>query len=268
MKNTVQICAILTLVTGCGGGGGPSAPAQAPAIEAATVVVPLRSAIDSQATKGLSANFSLSGTSGGAAKIAINGSGALTAAPSNASSVNGVPAVTSTQDLSGSVVINGTSTPLANKVVSYFGASDISRIADESAATFIVYGGYSIPATAKAGDSGSAWTATIYKSRSQVVAPGSGRIEATYSVTKDTASSLLVTITSDTYGDDCDLVNATNVPSFCPANLPANHVFAAHTGQTKTVYRIGASGTLSLVSIHQDTYDTSGAVYQSMLFSF
>jgi hypothetical protein len=264
MKNTVLMCAILTLTSACG--GAVSVPAQT-AVDP-IVVVPLRSAIDSLTTKGLVANFSLSGTTGGITKTTTTGNGTISILPSGASIVNGVSALTSTQELSGSQIVNGVSTPLASKVISYFSAADISRIVDESSSAFTVYDTFTIPATLKVGDSGSAWGATIYKSRSQVVAPGSGRVVAAYSAAKDAATSLLVTFTVDTYGDACDLVNTTSVPSFCIANLPSNYVFNVHTRHAETVYRISTSGTVSVVSIRQDAYGSGGLLYQSLLFSF
>jgi hypothetical protein len=166
------------------------------------------------------------------------------------------------------MVANGTSTALSSISSNFVSATNYARLADESNTSFTVYSTYTVPATVKAGDAGSAWAATTYQSSARIVAPGTARVVATYLAAKDTSTSLLVTFLVDSYGDPCDLVNTTSVPSFCETNLSPTHIFNTHTRQSQTVYRVNTSGAITLVSIRQDVYADTGAVYQSILFTF
>lgn len=265
-----SILAVMALA-GCGGGGGSGGTSSQP--PAVTIdpnfTVPLRAALAGIATKGLSGSFSISGTTAGASNIQVTGTGTVTLSPGAPDTLNGSPVTKSTQTLSGSMTVSGSpATAISSSSLNFTNSADSSRIADESAAAFTIYTAYTIPASVKAGDTGPAWLSTMFKDRSQITLPGIGRVVATYSASKDTATSLLVTILVDTYGDNCNLINTSSLPSFCLTNLSRDYVFNVRWQQSETVYRVDTSGSVKLVSIRQDAYGPATTPYQRLLFSF
>lgn len=252
------------LIASCGGGSGPAAtPAPATPLS-----VPLKDALASLILKGASASFTMSGTIGGTIKTPISGTGTITISAGVPTTINGSPGLVATQILTGTQIVGGASSSLAATTKNFASLPEVNRLADESNSSFAVYKTYTVPDTVRAGDAGSAWDATIYQSRDKITAPGVGRIVSTYQVSSDQASSLLVTILTDSYGDNCNLVNTSTVPSFCLTSLPPDHVFSAHLRQSQAVYRIDANGGIKFVSLRQDAYADTGTVYQSVLYKF
>lgn len=264
-------CAILLTGCGGGGGGGSNSTPQAP-VTSLAFTVPLASALGQLATKGTVATFNLVGTVGAvgsATKTPVSGSGTFTLSPAVDSVLDGSAVIKSTQLISGNLQVNGAASAVATTSATFYSKAGALRLADESNTNYVKYSSYTIPVNVSAGDVGSAWLATTYMSRGQISPPGTGRIVATYSASKDSPTSLLVAFLIDTYGDDCNLINTSSVPyMFCGTNLPASHVFNTHTSQTVSTYRIDISGVATLVSIHQYLYGTGGAISTDLMYSF
>lgn len=270
VKTVVFGIAVVAALVGCGGGGGSTNTQSPPPVAIdPNLTVPLRAALASITTKGLTGSFAISGATGGPANIQVTGTGTATLSPGIPDTLNGSAVIKSTQALTGSMTVSGSpTTALSTSSLNFTSSTDSSRIADESAAAFTVYTAYTVPTSAKAGDAGPAWLSTMFKDRTQITLPGVGRVVATYSASKDTATSLLVTILVDTYGDTCNLINTSSVPTFCLTNLGRDYVFNVRWQQSETVYRIDTSGSVKLISIRQDAYGPATTPYQRLLFSF
>lgn len=264
MNKVMMLAALAALVSACGGGGGGASQAPAQSAADASLAIPTQPVLANISSKGFKREFTISGTSGSSA---VTGTGTFVRGPAVAVTMGNVAALQSTQVLTGSIIVNGTSKPLSSTSIEYVDINSHSDISADAGTDHYLYAPYLIPATIKAGDTGMAGTATIYGSSMEIDGNRTGRISRVFSVASDTNNSLLITYTADFYGHDCGKPSP-SVPTICfkPYVTPT-YVFNDHVSQTKVTYRYMSSGDFGLVSVKSYIY-SGGSITQELTFTF
>lgn len=181
----VSFSCALTL-TACGGGGGNT-----PAPVASDASFNLQSAQRSEFVTPSVRNFSVSGTSNG---FAVTGSGTETAGSVTAGTFEGTAALQRTITVSGSVVVNGITLPLAASTTDWTDTNYVPRGSASTSEYTVIQGTPAIPTAARVGDLGTLFTATRYADSTRTGLIGTMR--TTYSLAADTATTALVSVTS------------------------------------------------------------------------
>lgn len=244
MKYLALVLGSVMLVA-CGGGGTSSA---VPTVTVPTVVidpnltVPFQTAVANLVNNGFSKTFTISGwidestISNPRPPTQISGSGTFTAGPPSAGTLNGASVLAVTQVITGSQTANGQSAAFSATGILYFNSSNYTLAGTAAGGVNTLISAHTYPATVKAGSTGSLGNGTTGR-----VLPTTSTF--TYSVTSDSATSLLVTFIESTYfplgGND----------------------------QTQTVYRVDTSGKITPVSTTIQRY-SSGTLYKSLAFTF
>ena len=236
-------------LTACGGGS--SAPTQTPTQPQVQIdpnmTVPFKTALINSAKNGYVGSFTVSGwvdnstLSNPQPRATVTGTGTLNMAVGAMATFNSGPfigksvykqvATTNLTLTSGTSTQSSTGT--ANSYIdSVFGST---RAVESSGATYW-YADYLLPDTVKAGSTGSLGASA---DTNNVVTT-----KETYSAATDSATSLLVTITKDTF------------------TAPIGK-----TGQTISVYKIDTQGNLSIKSIESNAYYQSTQI-KNLVFTF
>lgn len=179
----VSFSCALTL-TACGGGGGNT-----PAPVASDASFNLQSAQRSEFVTSSVRNFSVSGTSNGFAVTGTETAGGVTAG-----TFEGTAALQRTITVSGSVVVNGITQPLASSTTDWTDTNYVPRGSASTSEYTVIQGTPAIPTAARVGDLGTLFTATRYADNTRTGLIGTMR--TTYSLAADTATTALVSVTS------------------------------------------------------------------------
>lgn len=243
MKYLALVLGSVMLVA-CGGGGTSSA---VPTVTVPTVVidptltVPFQTAVANLVNNGFSKTFTVSGwidqstISNPVPPTPISGSGTLTAGTPSAATLNGASVLKVTQVITGSQTANGQSAAFSATGILYFNSNNYTLAGTVAGGVNTIISAYTYPAIVKAGSTGSLGNGTtggLFPTTSTF----------TYSVTSDSATSLLVTFIESTYS-------------------------VSGEGTTQTVYRVDTSGKITPVSTTTQKYFL-GKLYQSLTFTF
>ena len=264
-KHLFSILGIIFALTvgGCGGSGGDSPPAPAPAAQEPidpNLTIPVQTAYANFVNTGLDQPFTISGwidestgvnprpptpiTGSGRLTIGAGVAGTFTGGPFDGSAVFRVTEVTT-----GTIVTNGQSTPIGSTGQVYFYANNYTTLVTDFPGEYTVYDAHTYPETVKAGDTGFVRNGRQYQSFVDSLKPEGPfphpiLITVAYAVLSDSATTLLVRFIED-----------------------SNDSILGHLGQTQTVYRIDTVGNVSPVSVTTLKYFL-GSVYQTIAFTF
>jgi len=193
--------------------------------------VNVQAALSSIATKGLTQDFTISGSYRG---YQATGSGVETVTPGQATTLNGAPVLSETEAYNATIVVANRNVTISESDVAYLDPANYNFVVvDDSSYSsysgsityYTTYTTVAYPTTVQAGACGLAETTKLYSDPSMASQIGTGTLS--YSVAADglSTSTLLVTFVSDEY----DMNNT-------------------HTVEETVVYRVDTSGNGSLVS--------------------
>lgn len=221
-KSLIGLC-LVALLSGCGGGGGsvePSGPVTS------TLSFPVQSAWGAYVAAGTTKSFVISGTCSGTAS-------ATQSAAAGGATFEGVTGRLSATRVFTMSLSNCTPASSAVTTTLYF---DTNYVPLGSSTVGTNYGVYLVPPTippsVMVGGAGILGTATLYTNSTKSVA--AGRVDASYVVEADTASTVIFNLIAKVY-----------------------NVAGVLTATEQDRYRIGATGALTLVSI--DTQAANGS---------
>lgn len=237
MKYLAVVLSSVMLVA-CGGGGSSPAVAIDP-----NLTVPLQKAMANLVNNGMNKRFTLTGSVDNSTQAnpvplaAITGSGTLTLGVPSAATFNGASVLQATEVITGSATANGQTVPIASSGTVYYDPSNYTTVGTVAGSATTVNSAYIYPATVKVGSTGSLGNGST----------SGGAISTStataYTVASDTATSLLVRIIQGTTS------------------------FLSDTTTSQTVYRIDASGGISLVSIEVQQGFLS-KIYKILTYTF
>jgi len=191
MIKTIKILPLvsaISLLSACGGGGSSSA-SEAATTTAAGTTYPVRQAMTTVFTHGLQQTLNVTGTvNSGTETSPLGGSITFTLSGATSATFDGAPALQLTRTTSGSLIVNGTSSPFDATVTDYLNASYApigSYTSDSSEYCFTDKPG-EYPVTAVVGQKGTVFTSTCF-SDSTKKTPTSTGIQ-TYEVTAGAGS--------------------------------------------------------------------------------
>ncbi len=231
--NVVAVAAVAAGLVGCGGGGSSTTTAPAtPAAVASTNSFALLAGYKAYVSSAATNKFTITGD--------CTGTGTVTDAAPVASSFEGVAgkSQTTTTALTLATCLGastgGASSPTQS--VTYYD-NNLTPVGDTSDGAFSKFSPAAtpLPVSVKVGDSGVIGTELTYTNSTKLVYSGSSNF--TYTVEADTATTVIVNLTSKSYDS---------------ANKP--------TSVQQSRYRIAADGTLSVVSIDLVIYGNFGAL--------
>ena len=196
MNRTLALLSIFVssacgVLSACGGGN-----SGAGAGSAAPVAFNLGAAVANLSSAGLSANLTISGTVNG---VTVSGTAALTDDPAVADTFNGVVGRAQTTQVSGTIIVNGQSSPYSATTVSYEDPNYATLGMSSSAEYDVAQSPLSLPSSVSIGGSASLGTLSRYSDSTKSVSLGT--IDASYSAKADPANSgaVIFSIVHQTY---------------------------------------------------------------------
>lgn len=186
MKKRALMIAVLAtplLMAGCGGGGGGD-PAPAVSTETYQTWTAWVNTLNESGTR----SFSISGTSNG---LSVTGSGTATFGALNATTFDGKSALGKTTVLTGTVSVNGQSSPYGGTSTGYVD-SNYRPLGTQADEYWVVTGTPTIPQTARVNDAGTMYTANRYANSTKATLLGTATV--TYAVQPDSGSTALLRI--------------------------------------------------------------------------
>lgn len=216
-------------ITACSGGGGSTtAVSEVPA----TVTVPLLTAIGNEINNGYTKNFTLTGTWG---TSTVTGNGTDTAGAATSAVLNGISYLKQTGIDSYTYAINGVNYSVNNTAIAYNNPSNYAPAFNDSGTEYRAYPSTFVwPASIKTGDTGSFTDVPVYTD--STLSTQTKTLKISYSVTADTASTVLFTLITNGY-------NMSNVRTY------------TSTG----VRKIATDGTVARVKATYINYPTTGS---------
>lgn len=209
--------------------------------DAGGVSVNVQQVIANVVANGFNASFTISGWMQ-SPSYSVSGSGTASEGPGVATSLNGRSVYSQTTVITGNVVFNGTSIPVASSGTEYRNSADYSFVAENAGSYYLHVVSSSLPTTVRAGSTGTDATGNLYAN--STIGTVIGTFTEAYVVTADTSSTLLVTFVQNQY----NTAGAATV-----------------TGQT--TYRVNTNGSVSLVSITATNTGAAGSTGGSAPFS-
>jgi len=181
---------LIAIMTGCGGGGGSSAPATP---VTATVTFDLNSLIISAIKQSYTKTFTVSGTSSG---FQVTGSGSETkGAGILQGNFYGIPSIVETDSITGNAIVNGVSTSLNSTSQNYYDNTYYPLGANGTVLSFFATVN-PLPTSAKVNDAGTWIVTNNYPSGSTNLQVVYGHTTYTWTLTADSATTALWTITA------------------------------------------------------------------------
>ena len=177
----------LMLLACGGGGGGTSVPV------ASTASFNLQAVQAAEFTTAATRPFTLSGTASG---YAVTGSGTEVAGSVTAGTFEGLPALQRTTTVTGSVTVNGVTTPLTTSTVDWSDTHYVP-VGAVGGEYVVVQGTPTLPSAAHVGDAGLVATANRYADSSKTSLQGT--VRTTYGLAADTATTAILSLTQTYY---------------------------------------------------------------------
>jgi hypothetical protein len=202
-------------------------------------------------SNGRNDTFTISGTvTTGSGVVPISGSGTITTAPSAGAVLDGVAVLAQTKVVTGTVTGTGptgstVSVPLSSTGTMYSNPSNYAEIAEDIAGDeYLVYSpSYAYPATVTAGSAGVLGTVKIYSNNTKTTQTGTEN--DSYVVAADSATTLLITFTSDRF----DMANT-------------------RISQSQETWRISTSGSANPVRGVQTLFPVGGQEASTLNITF
>lgn len=181
---SILAISVIAALAACGGGGGGGDTAVAPVATVKTF--DLKSTYVNYLQSSSSRTFSLVGNSSG---VAVTGSGSVTIGSLQSSTFAGVPALSKTLTLSGTVSGNGQTVPYSASQQGYYD-TNYTPLGSSSGAYSVVTSLSALPTAAKINDAGSFLTLTSYPSSAKAYVTGTST--TSYSLSADTENSAVL----------------------------------------------------------------------------
>lgn len=182
MLRTLLALLFALFFAGSGGGGNGSSSATTQ-----TLSVPLLTAVGNLVNNGMTVNVAISGWTGDAS-AAVTGSGTFADAKAVSATLNGIAVLKTTETVTGTVTVNGSSSPLSQTTTTYENPTTYAEVVDDQGYPYIVFADFTYPTTVQAGDAAALATATMFSGRLQ--ATKTGTLSLSFTVTVDTATAL------------------------------------------------------------------------------
>jgi hypothetical protein len=225
-KNTLVAVAFSMLLGACGGGGGDSSTGSA---AQQPLSVPLQTAVGNLVNNGITVNFNVTGNVG---TTAVTGSGTLTDSKATAAMLNGASVLKTTETLSGTLTANTTAAFNSTRTI-FRDPATFNEVFEDDGNFVVAFPPFTSPTTVKAGDGGPLVTGTAFSDSTETVKIGT--VKRSFSVTADTATTLLVTFT------DSDFDNSN-----------------AKQSDNLTTFRIDTAGGIQFVSAKTTNFNVNG----------